>query len=133
MIMSSSAKADDPVIRAARVYRTVAGYWMPRFRGAWRLGGSRRLKRRREFLCARQIAVAVHPAVGDIEQFRHGVVADRDRIALVTTALEKIRGRDLLAHRLRHRHHVEPGAVAGQIHHLQFGSAAGAGITPGAW
>jgi hypothetical protein len=41
------------------------------------------LKRRREILGALQFAVAVHPAVGDIKQFRHRVVADRHRIALV--------------------------------------------------
>src|SRR5882672_3068793 len=92
----------------------------------------RKLKRRREILGALLIAVGIHPRIRDIKQFRHRVVADRHRIALVAAALEKIRGRHLFAQRLRHRHHVEPGAVAGEIHHLQFGGAERAHETLGA-
>jgi hypothetical protein len=52
-------------------------------------------------------------------------VRDREQFATVfggsppgcalAAALEEIRGRHLLAQRLRHRHHVEAGAVAGEI------------------
>src|SRR5258706_673710 len=63
-------------------------------------GGKKPLKRRGEFLGAGQSAVRVHPWIGDRQKFRDGVVADRPRIALVSRALEKIRGRYLLAHRL---------------------------------
>src|SRR5258708_554572 len=109
MMMSSSAKADDPVHRAARdLTPTSRVTGCPAFAGHDGFGvvamgpGSRGachrariratlwfgrdddgLKRRRQFLRARQIAVAVHPAIGYIKQSRHRVVADRHRIALV--------------------------------------------------
>ena len=41
--------------------------------------------------------------------------------SLIAAALEEIRGRRPSAHRLRHGHHVEAGAVAGQVHHFEFG------------
>src|ERR1700716_3236798 len=73
------------------------------------VGAEASLKRSREILGALQIAVAVHSAVGDRQQFRHRVVTDRHRIALVAAALEKIRGWDLLAQRLRPPQPVQAG------------------------
>src|SRR3569832_1706544 len=63
-------------------------------------------KRRGEIFRTRKTAVCIHPVVGDREQLGDSVVTDRDRIALIASALEEVRGRHLLAHRRRHGHPV---------------------------
>src|SRR3981081_1292723 len=68
---------DEKLPQRFRKNRWAGGY------GALLLQGRRGLKRRRQLLCARQIAVGVHAGVGDREQSCHRVVAARDGIALV--------------------------------------------------
>ena len=64
------------------------------------------------------------------DQLLDHLAAPGDRVALIAAALEEIRGRHLRTHRLRHRNHVKAVAVAGEVHHLQFGRGQRAVDTP---
>ena len=79
------------------------------------------LERRRHVLRARQLRGLIHLGLDRREQRRDDAGPARDRVALVARLLEEIRGGNPLAQRRRHRDHVEPVAVAGEIHHLELG------------
>lgn len=63
----------------------------------------------------------VHARVSGGDQLGDDVVALGHRIVGITARPEKIRSRNLVAPRERHRHHIKAVAVAGQVHHFEFG------------
>jgi len=58
---------------------------------------------------------------GAASSFETTLLRTATGVALIPVALEEVRRRHDGAHRLRYRHHVEPVAVAGQVHHLKLG------------
>src|SRR5262249_9880502 len=77
----------------------------------------------RQVLCALQFALLIHHCVGRSYQLRDDAAAAGDRIALIASGLEEIRGGHAFAPRQRHGDDIEAIAIAGEVHHLELGCA----------
>src|SRR5262249_18700453 len=77
----------------------------------------------RQVLCALQFALLIHHCVGRGDQLRDAAAAAGDRIALIASGLEEIRGGHAFAPRQRHGDDIEAIAIAGEVHHLELGCA----------
>src|SRR6266446_4238699 len=75
----------------------------------------------RQVLCALQFALLIHHCVGRSYQLRDDAAAAGDRIALIASGLEEIRGGHSFAPRQRHGDDIEAIAIAGEVHHLELG------------
>src|SRR6516225_3039406 len=83
--------------------------------------GARSLQEAGKLPRARFLYFFVHARVGRRDQFGHDIIMLRDRIVGIAARPKEVRRRDLVAPRQWHGHHVKTVAVAGQIHHFQFG------------
>src|SRR6516164_3448048 len=77
----------------------------------------------RQVLCALQFGLLIHHCVGRSYQLRNDAAAAGDRIALIASRLEEIRGGHSFAPRRRHGDDIEAIAIAGEVHHLELGRA----------
>src|SRR5262249_14318300 len=80
-------------------------------------------KQSRELLCALQLALLIHHRVGRGDELGDNLAATGDGIAFITSRLEEIRRGHPVAPCRGHPDDVEAVAIAGEVHHLEFGGA----------